>query len=157
LFPRDDLDGRDIPRKLTILARLAGLTAEGPSSFPVQSLILMELEGCKTSDEFMQRLSAFDSEIEVYRANAAKEGKMIRYLVVIEVSSKTIKAGLQMVEKISAIGSLQGTAQLISFATKLYPSLLLVQGAGAGTEITALGVTADLVKVIHLQQMRDLP
>jgi homoserine dehydrogenase len=62
--PRDDLNGLDVARKLTILARLVGLEVESPTSFPVQSLIPKELESSKSGDEFLQRLPAFDGDME---------------------------------------------------------------------------------------------
>ena len=147
--PRDDLNGMDVARKLTILARLAGLRVEGPTSFPVQSLIPKALESCTTSDEFMSKLPDFDDEMESYKSAAAKAGKVIRYLGVIDIPSKTVKVGLEMVEKSSAIAGLTGSANIMSFRTERYPSPLVVQGAGAGGEVTAMGVTSDLVRCME--------
>ena len=150
--PRDDLNGMDVARKLTILARLAGLKVEGPGSFPVQSLIPKELESCRTSDEFMERLPEFDDEMEAYKDKAAKEGKVVRFLGVVDVPAQKVRVGLEMVDRSSPIAGLKGSDNLISFTTKRYANPLVVQGAGAGGEVTAMGVTGDLIKVIQRLQ-----
>jgi homoserine dehydrogenase len=148
--PRDDLNGMDVARKLTILARLAGLDLEGPESFSVQSLIPKALESAKSSDEFMQKLPEFDSEMESYKDNAAKEGKVVRYVGSVDVKAGEVKVGLEMVEKGTPIASLRGSDNLICFYTKRYgDNPLVIQGAGAGGEVTAMGVTSDLLKVIR--------
>jgi homoserine dehydrogenase len=77
---RDDLNGLDVARKLTILARLAGLKVESPTSFPVQSLIPKELESCSSGDEFLQRLPEFDGQMDQLKQDAEKEGKVIRFV-----------------------------------------------------------------------------
>ena len=148
--PRDDLNGMDVARKLTILARLAGLEVEGPTSFPVKSLIPSDLLQVSSAEEFMQKLPDYDSEMESYKTNAEKEGKVVRYVGSIDVQAKKIKVDLESVEKSSAIGGLQGSDNLICFYTKRYgANPLVVQGAGAGNEVTAMGVTSDLLKVIE--------
>jgi len=148
--PRDDLNGMDVARKLTILARLAGLKVEGPESFPVQSLIPKELESAGSSDEFMERLPEFDGEMEGYKDQAAREGKVVRYVGSVDVGAGKVKVGLEMVERGTPIASLRGSDNLICFYTKRYgANPLVIQGAGAGGEVTAMGVTADLIKVVE--------
>lgn len=93
--PRDDLNGLDVARKLTILARLAGLPVESPTSFPVQSLIPKELESCSSGDEFLEKLPAFDGEMDKLKEEAAKEGKVVRFVGSIDVASKSVKVGLE--------------------------------------------------------------
>ncbi|EXJ57279.1 homoserine dehydrogenase [Cladophialophora yegresii CBS 114405] len=148
--PRDDLNGMDVARKLTILARLAGLQVQGPDAFPVQSLIPQELESAKSSGEFMAQLPNFDAEMESYKDNAAREGKVVRYVGSVDVGAGKVKVGLEMVDKGTPIASLRGSDNLICFYTKRYGSNpLVIQGAGAGGEVTAMGVTADLIKVVE--------
>lgn len=93
--PRDDLNGLDVARKLTILARLAGLEVDGPTSFPVQSLIPKELESASSGDEFLQGLPKFDGEMDKLKEEAAKEGKVVRFVGSIDVASKDVKVGLE--------------------------------------------------------------
>ncbi|KAK0673043.1 putative homoserine dehydrogenase [Cercophora samala] len=147
--PRDDLNGLDVARKLTILARLAGLEVESPTSFPVQSLIPKELESVATGDEFLEKLPAFDSQMEETKAAAEKEGKVVRFVGSIDVASKQVKVGLEKFDLSHPIASLKGSDNIISFYTKRYGSNpLIIQGAGAGGEVTAMGVTSDLIKVL---------
>lgn len=147
--PRDDLNGLDVARKLTILARLAGLPVESPTSFPVQSLIPKELESVASGDEFLQRLPEFDSQMEETKSAAEKQGKVVRFVGSIDVGSNAVKVGLETFDKSHPIAALKGSDNIISFYTKRYgANPLIIQGAGAGGEVTAMGVTSDLIKVL---------
>jgi homoserine dehydrogenase len=147
--PRDDLNGLDVARKLTILARLAGLPVESPTSFPVQSLIPKELESCASGDEFLEKLSAFDQQMEDTKAEAEKAGKVVRFVGSIDVKANQVKVGLEQFDRSHPIAALKGSDNIISFYTERYGSNpLIIQGAGAGGEVTAMGVTGDLIKVI---------
>ncbi|KAL8726681.1 MAG: hypothetical protein Q9166_006549 [cf. Caloplaca sp. 2 TL-2023] len=147
--PRDDLNGVDVARKLVILARMVGLQVESTSAFPVQSLIPKELETCSSGDEFMEKLPAFDDEMEKVKRGAEEEGKVVRFVGSIEVASRAVEVGLKEYEKGHAIAGLKGSDNIISFYTKRYgANPLIVQGAGAGGEVTAMGVSADLIKAI---------
>ncbi|KAI7241861.1 homoserine dehydrogenase-like protein, partial [Hortaea werneckii] len=151
--PRDDLNGLDVARKLTILARLAGLPVESPTSFPVESLIPKELETCTSGDEFLQKLPQFDNQMEDLKLSAAKEGKVVRFVGSIDVPQQKVRVGLEKFEASHPIAALKGSDNIINFYTKRYGSNpLIVQGAGAGGEVTAMGVTGDLLKVIRLLQ-----
>ncbi|KAH8663057.1 homoserine dehydrogenase-domain-containing protein, partial [Tricladium varicosporioides] len=148
--PRDDLNGLDVARKLTILARLAGLPVESPTSFPVQSLIPKELESVASGDEFLLKLPGFDSQMEETKVAAAREGKVVRFVGSIDVGKKEVKVGLEMFDRSHPIAALKGSDNIISFYTKRYgANPLIIQGAGAGGEVTAMGVTGDLIKVLE--------
>lgn len=147
--PRDDLNGLDVARKLTILARLSGLPVESPTSFPVQSLIPKELESVSSGDEFLEKLPGYDSQMEEVKVSAEKEGKVVRFVGSIDVASKQVKVGLEKFDRSHPIAALKGSDNIISFYTKRYGSNpLIIQGAGAGGEVTAMGVTSDLLKVL---------
>lgn len=151
--PRDDLNGLDVARKLTILARIAGLPVESPTSFPVQSLIPNELETCSSGDEFMEKLPQYDSQMEKVKEEATKEGKVVRFVGSIDVASKQVKVGLEKFDASHSIAALKGSDNIINFYTKRYGSNpLIIQGAGAGGDVTAMGVTGDLIKVIRQLQ-----
>ncbi|KAG9253737.1 homoserine dehydrogenase-domain-containing protein [Emericellopsis atlantica] len=148
--PRDDLNGLDVARKLTILARIAGIPVESPESFPVQSLIPKELESCSSGDEFLKKLPEFDSQMEEVKAEAEKAGKVVRFVGSIDVGSKSVKVGLEKFDASHPIAALQGSDNIINFYTERYGSNpLIVQGAGAGGDVTAMGVTGDLLKVLR--------
>ncbi|KAF2712483.1 hypothetical protein K504DRAFT_480139 [Pleomassaria siparia CBS 279.74] len=151
--PRDDLNGLDVARKLTILARLAGLEVESPTSFPVQSLIPKELESCTSGDDFLARLPEFDGQMDELKAAAEKEGKVVRFVGSVNVPKGEVKVGLEKFDKSHPIAALKGSDNIIAFYTKRYgDNPLIIQGAGAGGEVTAMGVTGDLIKVLRLLQ-----
>ncbi|KAL7275137.1 Homoserine dehydrogenase [Rhizina undulata] len=148
--PRDDLNGLDVARKLTILARLSGLNVATPTSFPIQSLIPAPLESAASADEFLQGLGAFDGDMEKVKAEAEAKGAVVRYVGSLDVVSKQVQVGLQIFDKTSAIAGLKGSDNIISIYTKRYGDrALIIQGAGAGAEVTAMGVLGDLIKVLQ--------
>ena len=151
--PRDDLNGLDVARKLTILARLAGLEVESPTSFPVESLIPQALESCTSGDDFLAHLPEFDGQMDELKASATKEGKVVRFVGSIDVAAKAVKVGLEKFDASHPIAALKGSDNIISFYTKRYGNnALIIQGAGAGGEVTAMGVTGDLLKIVKLLQ-----
>jgi len=118
--PRDDLNGLDVARKLTILARLAGLDIESPTSFPVQSLIPKELESVASGEEFLQKLPEFDSLMEETKVAAEKEGKVVRFVGSIDVAKKEVKVGLEKFDRSHPIAALKGSDNIISFVSSPY-------------------------------------
>ena len=150
--PRDDLNGLDVARKLTIVARLCGVRVASPTAFPVQSLIPEELKECRSADEFMKRLPEFDGQIDQIKEEAEAEGKVLRYVGSADIARGELEVGLRKYDPGSPIGGLKGAASVISFKTKRYEAPLVVQGAGAGGELTAMGVTADLIRVMERLQ-----
>ncbi|KAL4926278.1 homoserine dehydrogenase [Aspergillus undulatus] len=151
--PRDDLNGMDVARKLTILARIAGLDVQSPDSFPIESLIPKELASLPSSadgiKEFMTRLPEFDDQMSSIKEGAEKAGKVVRYVGSVDVGKKEVRVGLQQFDKDSAIAGLKGSDNIISFYTRRYTNPLIIQGAGAGGDLTAHGVTSDLLKVVE--------
>lgn len=147
--PRDDLNGMDVARKVTILARLAGLPIESPASFKIESLIPPELASAASSEEFMNGLAQYDDRMEEVRSKAQKEGKVVRYVGSVDFATKEVKVGLEYFESTSGIATLRGADNMISFYTKRYGALpLAIRGAGAGGDVTAMGVTADVLKIL---------
>ncbi|KAF2235486.1 hypothetical protein EV356DRAFT_531930 [Viridothelium virens] len=154
--PRDDLNGMDVARKLTILGRLVGLEIESPTSFPVQSLIPTALENVKDPNEFMAKLGGYDGEMEKLKKEAASEGKVLRYVGSVDVEKKQCRVGLEKFDSSHPISALKGSDNIFSFYTKRYgESPLVIQGAGAGGDVTAMGVTGDLIKVLRLLPQRQ--
>ena len=152
--PRDDLNGMDVARKLTILARIAGLEVQSPDSFPIESLIPAELASLpSTADgiqQFMTQLPQFDSRMSGVKDEAEKNGKVVRYVGSVDVGKKEVRVGLQLFDKDTTIAGLKGSDNIISFYTKRYgANPLIVQGSGAGAEVTAMGVSGDLLKVVE--------
>ena len=89
--------------------------------------------------------------MEELKASEAKEGKVVRFVGSIDVPSQKVKVGLEKFDASHPIAALKGSDNIINFYTKRYgANPLIVQGAGAGAEVTAMGVTGDLLKVIRL-------
>lgn len=145
--PRDDLNGMDFARKVTILARIAGFKVESPSSFPVDSLVPTELEACATGAEFLQRLPEFDADFQKRKDDALAEGKVLRYVGQVDMVNKTLSVGIAKYSFDHPFSSLKGSDNVISITTERYTNPLIIQGAGAGADITAHGVLADMLKI----------
>ena len=145
--PREDLNGLDVARKVTILARLAGLQVESATSFPVESLIPKPLESSSSAEEFLSKLPEFDADIQKRKEDAKARGKVLRFVGQVDVPAKKVTVGIKEYDASHPFASLTGADNIVSFKTKRYPSPLIIQGAGAGDEVTAMGVLGDLVKV----------
>lgn len=129
--PRDDLNGLDVARKLVILARLVGLQVQGTHSFPVQSLVPEELEGVGSGEAFLERLGEFDGRMDQVRSEAAREGKVVRFVGSVDVGRKALRVGLESLDKSHPIAGLKGSDNVVSFYTERYgDNPLVVQGAG---------------------------
>ncbi|KAI3648824.1 hypothetical protein MP228_006678 [Amoeboaphelidium protococcarum] len=159
--PRDDLNGMDVGRKVTILARLCGLKAVLPLDgdkqlqsdviqVSVASLVPESLQSPSiTSTEFMDRLGAeFDSVMSEKRQSATKDGKVMRYVGTVDLKSKQVCTELKYFPNDHPLASLSGADNMIIFWTKRYgDSPLVIRGSGAGAQVTAHGVVADILKL----------
>ncbi|KIY65546.1 hypothetical protein CYLTODRAFT_400254 [Cylindrobasidium torrendii FP15055 ss-10] len=150
--PADDLNGFDVARKLTILSRTISPSSSITSFASVQtaSLIPAALEGIPTGDEFIRRLPEFDAQFDATRKEAAAAKEVLRFVGVVEPSTGTVKAGLERYPTSHPFAtSLGGSDNIIMFHTKRYGARpLIVQGAGAGAAVTAMGVLGDLFKLV---------
>lgn len=163
--PRDDLSGTDVARKLCILARL--LTPSGPgassynphanlplsalpegyASIPTESLVPPVLQDCKSAEEYMSRLSEGDAHFDELKKDAALENMVVRYVGVIDVKAGKVECKLSKYPRDHAFATaLKGSDNIVSFHTKRYSDRpLIVQGAGAGADVTAMGVTVSVL------------
>ncbi|BGP39869.1 Homoserine dehydrogenase [Rhodotorula kratochvilovae] len=164
--PADDLSGSDVARKLTILSRLLSINPsslaalpslpEGYASLDTETLIPSALASVASGDEFVQRLPDHDAEFEKMRADAEKEGKVLRYVGVIDRAAGVVKCGLEAYPTSHPFASaLGGSDNIVAFHTARYAQRpLIVQGAGAGADVTAMGVVADAIKVAERMGVR---
>ncbi len=142
--PRDDLGGVDVARKALILSRLLGSSLE-LKDVEIEPLYPVEMAELDITG-FMKSLPRLDEEYARRVREAADEGKVLRYLAT--VTQGKCRVGLEKVEKYSPFGRLQGTNNMIVFKTARYDhNPLIVQGPGAGAEITASGVLADILSL----------
>jgi aspartokinase/homoserine dehydrogenase 1 len=143
--PRDDLSGLDVARKLIILGREMGLTLE-MSDVEVKGLIPEALVACGV-DEFMRRLNEFDAGMAAVLAEARRDGQVLRYVGRIEADGRAT-VGLTRLDAKHAFANIALTDNVVRFATRRYcDNPLIVQGPGAGPEVTAGGVFSDLLRL----------
>ncbi|WP_433901373.1 bifunctional aspartate kinase/homoserine dehydrogenase I [Sphingobacterium puteale] len=143
--PRDDLGGIDFMRKMLILARDAGyaVEAEDVDLGPILPEACLKAD---TVDAFYAELQNENAFFEDMKARAAREKKVIRYIGKLENGKVSI--AIQFVDENHPFYALSGSDNIISFTTERYKERpLVVKGPGAGAEVTAAGVFADLVNV----------
>ncbi len=143
--PRDDLSGTDVARKLVILAREAGreLALE---DVQVESLVPASLRQASV-DDFMARLGEVDAGFDARLAKARAAGNVLRYVARLDAEGRA-SVGLVDLPASHAFGNLRLTDNIVQFTTRRYcDNPLIVQGPGAGPEVTAAGVFADVLRV----------
>ncbi len=143
--PRDDLSGMDVARKLIILGREMGLELE-MADVKVESLVPAGLETGSIED-FMARLPQYDSSMNDRLQTARSKGKVLRYVGRLTADGKATVGVVELDSK-HAFANIALTDNVVRFATRRYcDNPLIVQGPGAGPEVTAGGVFADLLRL----------
>jgi bifunctional aspartokinase / homoserine dehydrogenase 1 len=143
--PRDDLSGMDVARKLIILGREMGVNLE-IADVKVESLVPPGLE-TGSIDEFMTKLPKFDGKMRDRFESARSRGKVLRYVGRITASGEA-SVGLVEFDLKHAFANIALTDNVVRFATRWYSANpLIVQGPGAGPEVTAGGVFSDLLRL----------
>lgn len=140
--PRQDLDGGDVARKLLILGRSAGFTLD-PADVRVQPLVADWSD--LSIDEFWDRLPLLDDDIAARCAEARTAGRRLVYLGRVDPRGASVR--LETVEADHPCWNLRGTENLVSITSDRYEDLpLVVRGPGAGPDVTAAGVFADVLR-----------
>ena len=143
--PRDDLSGMDVARKLTILARELGQSIE-IGDFPVQSLVPEPLKDVSI-EEFLERLPEFDGDIDAIFEKARSENKKLRYVARLSADGSAA-VGLEAFDANNPFSKINLTDNIVQFETERYfENPLVIQGPGAGLELTAGGVFGDLLRL----------
>jgi len=141
--PRDDLSGRDFMRKVMIIARDAGYPIE-EKDVECDSILPGNCIKAASVAEFYQELKNADSYFDELKNKAERENKVLRYIGKLENGKASIS--LSMIDNTHPFYSLSGSDNIISFTTERYKyNPLVVKGPGAGAEVTAAGVFADLI------------
>ncbi|MDA8018635.1 MAG: bifunctional aspartate kinase/homoserine dehydrogenase I [Thermoanaerobaculia bacterium] len=143
--PYDDLCGADVLRKLVILARVAGRELE-PEDVQVEPLLGASWAALELED-FWHRLPETDEAFESRRAAAAASGKRLRYVA--SITADRLAVGLEDVDASHPAFSLSGPDNLVAFTTERYDRTpLVIRGPGAGPQVTASGVFAEILSCI---------
>jgi bifunctional aspartokinase / homoserine dehydrogenase 1 len=149
--PRDDLSGMDVARKLIILGREMGLELE-LADVRVESLVPAGLES-GSIEEFMGRLPRHDAPMRERLETARARGKVLRYVGRLTCPpgaprEAVATVGLVELDTRHPFANIALTDNVVRFATRRYcDNPLIVQGPGAGPEVTAGGVFADLLRL----------
>jgi aspartokinase/homoserine dehydrogenase 1 len=143
--PRDDLSGMDVARKLIILGREMGLELD-VGDVKVEGLVPEELAKC-SAEEFMARLPESDAAMAAVLAAATAKKQVLRYVGRIDNQGRAT-VGLRRLDEKHAFAHIALTDNVVRFATRRYcDNPLIVQGPGAGPEVTAAGVFSDLLRL----------
>ncbi len=146
--PQDDLSGADVARKGLILARELGLEVEA-AQVVVEPLVPERLLGIEGVDAFLEALESYDAVFEERVQRCRAQGRVLRYLVVIDPEGTPVVRVAPVALPLEHPATrLRGTEAFVAFTTDrflAYP--LIVQGPGAGGEVTAAGVLTDVLRV----------
>jgi aspartokinase/homoserine dehydrogenase 1 len=145
--PRDDLSGLDVARKALILARELGLQVDLADVLlhPFVT-VASPLDG--DVERFMASLEGVDASVASHVSSLQKRGRLFRYLARIEPETNKVTVGPADVDVTHPAAALRGTESFVAFYTERYREYpLTVRGAGAGGEVTASGVLADILKL----------
>jgi aspartokinase/homoserine dehydrogenase 1 len=143
--PRDDLNGKDFMRKMLILARDAGYPLE-EKDIDLENMLPASCMAAETVADFYKELENSTDYFEGLKNKAAADSKVLRYIGKMEDGKVSIN--LQMVDENHPFFTLSGSDNIISFTTNRYKDRpLVVKGPGAGAEVTAAGVFADIINV----------
>ena len=143
--PRDDLNGIDVARKILILARESGIELE-LNQVEVENLVPEAARAASTVQEFLTILEKHDQEMAVRIEKAQKQNQVLRYIAAVENNRATVE--LKAVGPEHPFYFMSGSDNIISFTTRRYRERpLVVKGPGAGAEVTAAGVFADVIRI----------
>jgi len=143
--PRDDLNGKDFMRKMLILARDAGYPLE-EKDIELQNMLPAACMAAESVADFYQELINNAGYFETLKNTASADNKVLRYIGKMENGKVSIN--LQMVDEDHPFYTLSGSDNIISFTTNRYKDRpLVVKGPGAGSEVTAAGVFADIINI----------
>ena len=141
--PRADLSGEDVARKLLILARAADFPLER-AEVEVENLVPESLREV-SRDEFLDRLGELDAAIAARHAAAISRDRVLRYLARFDAGGSA-RVGLAEVPASHPAAHLLGADNLFAFTTQRYAQRpLVIQGAGAGPEVTAQALLGDIL------------
>ena len=150
--PRLDLGGTDVMRKIMILAREAGTKIEMSDIVNEGFLPASCFDG--SVEDFYAEMEKQEAHFKKLYDAAAAEGCKLKFVAKFESDGNgktTAKVGLQHIQPSSDFYHLYGKDNLVLFYSMRYPELpLVIKGAGAGADVTASGVFADIIRAARV-------
>ena len=145
--PRIDLSGVDVMRKILILIRESGLEME-LSDIKGVPFIPKACMDAPTVDEFLVSLEEHEVEFQKMYKKAIDRNKKIKYVA--SFNKGKAEGGLKFESPDHPFYNLEGKDTIVLFTTKRYPEQpLVIKGAGAGAEVTAMGIFADIMRIAN--------
>jgi aspartokinase/homoserine dehydrogenase 1 len=145
--PRIDLSGLDVARKILILAREVGYTGE-LKDVDLKHFIPKSVVGSKDIESFWKLLPSCNESLEKERAAVAAKGAKWRYVACFEKNKCTV--GVKEIVDGHPFYTLKGSDNMVLFTTERYKKQpLVIQGPGAGAEVTAAGLFADVIRMVN--------
>ena len=146
--PRIDLSGKDVIRKLVILAREAGYKVEQEDV--VKNLFIPDKFFAGSLDDFWKTIPELDAEFEQKRKLLAAQGKRWRFVATMENGKCNV--GLEEVDSLHPFYDLQGSNNIILITTERYNEYpMMIKGYGAGASVTAAGVFSDIISIANIR------
>lgn len=143
--PRIDLSGKDVARKILILARETGVPLE-MEDIRIHTFINDAMMGKGSIESFLNALKENDDYFEEIRKNAADKGKKLRYVA--DFNNGKASVGLVETDSSQPYYQLDGKDNIVLIYSKRYSEQpLVIKGAGAGAEVTASGIFADIISM----------
>lgn len=145
--PRDDLNGLDVARKILILSREVGHELN-LDDVEIENILPQSCIDAKDVDSFFIELEKSNDHFDQMRKQAAEAGKALRFIAKMENGQTSV--GLHAVDQSNPFYALDGSDNMISFTTDRYLDRpLVIKGPGAGAEVTAAGVFAEIISLSH--------
>ncbi len=146
--PRIDLSGKDVIRKLVILARESGYKIEQEDVKTNLFVPAKYFEG--SLDDFWKNIPAMDAEFESQRKRLEAAQKKFRFVAKME--NGACEVGLQEVDNRHPFYDLEGSNNIITIQTERYfNDPMIIKGYGAGASVTAAGVFGDIISIVNIR------
>ena len=145
--PRIDLSGKDVIRKLVILAREAGYRVE--QSDVKKKLFIPDEYFSGSLEEFWKRIPELDADFEKERKEIEAKDMGLRFVAKME--NGECEVGLKAVDSHHPFFELEGSNNIIMISTERYHEYpMIIKGYGAGADVTAAGVFADIISIANI-------
>ncbi len=145
--PRDDLNGMDVARKILILARECGSELD-LNDVALESIVPQKFLEAPTREQFLENLTAFDATFDATYQQAKASGKKLCYIS--RYSTEGLSVKLVEVGPEHPFYGLRGTENSVCITTNYYKTYpMVVKGPGAGAEVTAAGVFAEIIRMAN--------